>query len=147
MVDKTSVQRRIFGCNCAAQYFSQKQLKESRKTTLLRAQYDFLGLVFSGSQSLVIKGGSPTRPTPIVWMSVTTRLGGLVATGRLSPRIVSKEEHGLVLHLLSHLVGVEDARHRHLHFSLLLLGGLQGGLPLLKVQISVIFPSKLPDLY
>ena len=57
MVDKTSVQRRIFGCNCAAQYFSQKQLKESRKTTLLRAQYDFLGLVFSGSQSLVIKGG------------------------------------------------------------------------------------------
>jgi len=95
----------------------------------------FLGLIFSGPQSLVIKGvESLTQQTPIVWMSVTTR--GMVEKGSLSPRIVSKEEHGLVLHLLGHLVGVEDARHRHLHFSLLLLGGLQRGLEGICFEVS-----------
>ena len=46
-----------------------------------------------------------------------------------SLRIVFKRRAwALVLHLLSHFVRVENAWHRHLHFSLFLLCSLQGSL-------------------
>ena len=71
MVDKTSVQRRFFGCNCAARFVLKSNWKKGEKRHIRARNMIFLGLIFSGPQSLVIKGGSLTQPAQTVWMSDT----------------------------------------------------------------------------
>ena len=56
-VDKTSVQRRFFGCNCAARFVLKSNWKKGEKRHIRARNMIFLGLIFSGPQSLVIKGG------------------------------------------------------------------------------------------
>ena len=83
----------------------------------------FLGLFYSGPQSL-IQGGHR-----VITLSKFTQNDHSLDSGLVATEDCFTEEHDvLVLHLLSHLVGVQDARHRHLDFSLLLLRCLQGGL-------------------
>lgn len=48
-----------------------------------------------------------------------------------------------VTHLLRQLVGVQDARHRHLQLVFLLLGLAQRQLPLLQEQVRRVLAGKL----
>ena len=62
-VDKTSVQRRFFGCNCAARFVLKSNWKKGEKRHIRARNMIFLGLVFSGRQSLVIRGVTDANDT------------------------------------------------------------------------------------
>jgi len=72
---------------------SQKQLKESRKRHFRARNMIFLGLIFSGPVT-GDQGGSLTQPTPIVWMSVTTRVGGWWSRGAFHQGLFQKKSMG-----------------------------------------------------